>query len=374
MAGLYIHIPFCAQRCAYCDFHKSAGRRTKIPMLDALRREMEYRRGFPPGGRIDTVYVGGGTPSLLHAEELRSLLDTARGLWDCSEVKETTLEANPEDLTDGYIERLAGAGFDRLSIGIQSFDDDLLRLMNRRHDSRRAKNAVRAAQTAGFGNITIDLIFGIPGMTHEQWERSLCEASELGVQHISAYHLTIEAGTVFGRMAAAGKITAVPETVSERQYETLRSRLGEAGFEHYEISNFARAGFRAVHNSSYWNGSPYIGIGPSAHSYDGARVRSMAIADNDAYIAGAGTERVYEYETLSDDDLFNEFVMTALRRSDGLDTALLEHKFGAAAKEHFLNCSERFLRFGDMVEENGIFSIPPGRFLKSDYIMSAIFA
>lgn len=384
LAGLYIHIPFCKQKCAYCDFHKSADGVRKAEMPDALCREMEYRRGTSAGNdingvpkvpeKLDTIYMGGGTPSLFAPEVLQSLLDKAAGLWDCAGLKEVTLEANPEDLTDDYIAQLAKTGFNRLSIGIQSFDEGLLRLMNRRHSAQRAKDSVRSAQKAGFGNITIDLIFGIPGMTQAQWERSLDEAVGLGIQHISAYHLTIEPGTAFGRMAEEGRIAAIPETESERQYETLRRRLGDAGFEHYEISNFARPGFRAVHNSSYWSGEPYLGIGPSAHSYDGERTRSWVVADNEAYLAGVGTDAVYGSETLSDRDLYNEFVMTSLRRADGLDLALLERKFGPEIKEYFLASAERFLQGNELFRNGEVLFIPPAKFMTSDHIISSIFA
>ncbi len=357
--------------------------------LEALGREMEFRRDAVPDGRLDTIYVGGGTPTLLSPAELQSLLDRARELWDCSGLQETTVEANPEDLTDGYIARLAnqpatawhpsGGGefpnlsFSRLSIGVQSFDDGLLKFMNRRHSAQRARDAVRAAQKAGFGNITVDLMYGIPGMTHEQWERSLDEAVGLGVQHISAYHLTIEPRTVFGGMARRGKIAAIPEAESELQYETLRRKLGDAGFEHYEISNFALAGFRAVHNSSYWSGEPYLGLGPSAHSYDG-RTRSWAVADTAKYIAGTGTEAVYESEILSETDRFNEFVMTALRCVEGISLTETEARFGGRARENFENRAAEFTANGKLEKADGRIFIPAENFLLSDYIISTLFA
>ena len=369
MAGLYIHIPFCGSRCAYCDFYSTGAPKLTGAFLEAARREMATRRSFPADGRLDTVYVGGGTPSLLSAEQLQVLLDRAAGLWDCSAMREVTLEANPEDLTDDYLERLAGTRFDRLSIGIQSFDDDLLKLMNRRHSASRAKEAVRAAQRAEFENITIDLIWGIPGMTDAQWQRTLDEALALGVQHISAYHLTIEPGTAFGRRG----LRPIPETESERQFETLRRRLGEAGFEHYEISNFALPGFRAVHNSAYWSGEPYLGIGPSAHSFDGDRRREWVCADIEKYIAEAGTNAIYDGETLTDSELFNERVMTSLRTAEGLDPAALESGFGHERTTNLEQRAERFLAKGLLVKNGGRMAIPPEKFLLSDYIIGALF-
>ncbi len=381
MAGLYIHIPFCGSRCAYCDFYSTTSPERVAAYLEALKREMSSRSQFSIlNSQFSTIYVGGGTPSLLTPEQLQELLDHAATLWDCSSLREVTLEANPEDLTDDYLARLCSVdsshslrsvrndskchpdgvykatrdlpvSCNRLSIGIQSFDDGLLRLMNRRHDAARAREAVRAAQAAGFDNISIDLIYGIPGMTAAQWERSLDEAVALGVQHISAYHLTIEPGTVFGKM----NLMPVPEAESERQFETLRRKLGEAGFEHYEISNFAQQGRRAVHNSAYWSGAPYLGVGPSAHSFDGDRRREWVLPDVEKYIAAfsspslreaEGDEAIqtgkhwiasgisprndesfptgiYEGETLSDRELRNERIMTSLRTADGLDSSRL---------------------------------------------------
>jgi oxygen-independent coproporphyrinogen-3 oxidase len=380
MAGLYIHIPFCAQRCAYCDFYKSTDTVRVAEFLDALKREMIVRQNFLERSQLSTIYVGGGTPSTLSLEQLQGLLEYAAGEWDCSSLKEVTLEANPEDLSDDYIFRLADTAFNRLSIGIQSFDDRLLRLMNRRHDAARAKNAVRAAQKVGFDNITIDLIYGIPGMTHDQWEHSLDEAIALGVQHISAYHLTIEPGTTFGKMAlrdegnkSPAAFRPVHEVESERQYEILRRKLGDVGFEHYEISNFALHGRRAVHNSAYWSGEPYLGIGPSAHSFDGERRREWVVSDVGEYISEVGTDAIYEGETLTDGELFNERIMTTLRTSGGLDLAQTERIFGREHMAGLVKNSNKFISKGLLQEKEGKLTIPPEKFLLSDYIISSLF-
>ncbi len=390
--------------------------------------------------QFSTIYVGGGTPSLLTPEQLQGLLDHAAALWDCSMLREVTLEANPEDLTGNYIAGLAKTGFNRLSIGVQSFDDGLLRLMNRRHDAQRAREAVAAAQRAGFDNISIDLIYGIPGMTDAQWERSLDEAIGLGVQHISAYHLTIEPGTVFGKMfgenetnhpvsrsdgsqsrvgtnhpvsrsgchpSAGGEFPTRPvtEEESERQFETLRRKLGEAGFEHYEISNFALPGRRAVHNSAYWSGEPYLGVGPSAHSFDGDRRREWVSADVEKYIAafptipsacgchpsfrkegnfgdgdkgisppsgrrstlakrGGGGRSIYDGETLSDRELRNERIMTSLRTAEGVKSEELRVKSDK---------TQKFLAEGLLVKNGGRIAIPPEKFLLSDYVIGELF-
>jgi oxygen-independent coproporphyrinogen-3 oxidase len=365
MAGLYIHIPFCAQKCAYCDFYSRPGSAKAIrSVLDGLKREMEYRRDFFTPSKLDTVYVGGGTPSSLAPEQLQELLDKAAELWDCSQIREATVEANPEDLTCDYLVRLASTGFNRLSIGIQSFDDNLLCLMNRRHNADRAREAVKSAQKAGLDNISVDLIYGIPGMTRAQWEHTLDEAVALGIQHISAYHLTIEPGTAFGRMARTGSLKPVTEPESERQYETLCRKLGDVGFEHYEISNFALPGRCAVHNSAYWSGEPYLGIGPSAHSFDGKRERQWVYADTAKYIAEAGTNTIYDGEILSDTDLFNERVMTSLRTAEGLDIS------GQPIANHRI---EKFIADGSLVQNGSNIAIPPEKFLLSDYIISSLF-
>jgi oxygen-independent coproporphyrinogen-3 oxidase len=343
--------------------------------LEALKREMVALQSRNADGdffvaqKLDTVYIGGGTPSTLSPEQLQGLLKHAAGVWDCSDLQEITLEANPEDLSDDYLARLADTAFNRLSIGIQSFDDDLLRLMNRRHDAARAKNAVKAAQKAGFDNITIDLIYGIPGMTRSQWEHSLDEAIALGVQHISAYHLTIEPGTAFGKR----NLQPVHEAESEWQYETLRGKLGDAGFEHYEISNFALPGCRAVHNSAYWIGEPYWGVGPSAHSFDGERRREWVVSDVGEYIAEVGTKAIYEGETLTDGELFNERIMTALRTFDGLDLAETERRFGRERMAGLVKNSNKFVSKGLMREKEGKLTIPPEKFLLSDYIIASLF-
>jgi oxygen-independent coproporphyrinogen-3 oxidase len=238
---------------------------------------------------------------------------------------------------------------------------------------------VRAAQRAGFENITIDLIYGIPGMTSSQWERTLDEATELGVQHISAYHLTIEPGTLFGKMAKRdGKTLSaafrpVDEAESERQFETLRRKLTGAGMEHYEISNFALPGRRAIHNSAYWSGEPYLGIGPSAHSFDGVRRREWVVRDVEKYIAGVGTREIYEGETLSDMELFNERVMTALRTSEGVDTEELERRFGPERVAGLRGRAEKFFRDGSLAKKGNRIAIPPGKFLLSDYITGELF-
>ena len=372
MAGLYFHIPFCKRVCAYCDFYKSADLRRMDDLLAAMHRELDDRRGYPGGEAVTTRYFGGGTPSLCTPEAIRGLLDHAAQLFDCSGAEETTLEANPDDLTAEYLGGLLEAGIDRLSIGVQSFDDDCLKLMNRRHTAAQAAEAIRAAQRAGFGNITLDLIFGVPGFGGEVLRRNLDRALALGVQHISAYHLTIEKNTAFGRRLERGRFSEVDEQVSEREYLEVHRTLTGAGFEHYEVSNYALPGCRARHNAAYWSGDEYLGIGPAAHSFNG-KSRRWAAASIDGYLAGAGTEAIYEQERLTERDRYNEYLMTRLRTAEGLELAAVETRFGKERAERLLRQAEPFMGIGELCFAAGRLAIPAEKFLVSDAVIGALF-
>lgn len=368
MAGLYFHIPFCKRICAYCDFYKEVGTARMAPLADAMHRELENRNSYLGGEPVRTRYFGGGTPSLCPPEMLKGLLDHAARLFDCSAVEETTLEANPDDLTPEYLEAIRRAGIDRLSIGIQSFDDDCLRLMNRRHNAAQAVEAVREARKAGFPNLTVDLIFGVPGFGGDSLRQSLDQALALGVEHISAYHLTIEPGTAFGRRAERGQFAPVDEAVSEAEFALVHETLTRAGYEHYEISNFARPGFRARHNAAYWHGVKYLGIGPAAHSFDG-RERHWNVASVERYIAGEAPEA----EILSDRDRFNEYVMTRLRTAEGIDLHEAEALFGSARIARMQHDAEGWLRAGTLRTEGGRMAVPPDRMLVSDAVIEELF-
>lgn len=369
MAGIYFHIPFCKRVCAYCDFYKSTALGRLDDLLAALHRELDLRSGHLGAEAVRTRYFGGGTPSLVPPAALRELLDHAAALFDCSAVEETTLEANPDDLTPPYLDGLRRAGIDRLSIGIQSFDDACLRLMNRRHTAAQAIQAVRDAQRAGFGNITADLIFGVPGFGGDTLHRSLDTLLELGVQHVSAYHLTVEPNTAFGRRAARGEFAPVDEAVSEREFLTVHRTLTGAGFEHHEVSNYALPGFRARHNAAYWQGTPYLGIGPAAHSYDGRSVRSWNVSSLEEYLSGAPAST----ETLTDRDLYNEYLMTRLRTAEGADLAEIERRFGAERLARVLRQVESSVRVHALRIAGGRLSIPPERFLVSDAVIESLF-
>lgn len=368
MAGLYFHIPFCKRICAYCDFYKSADLRHMDAVAAAMHRELDQQGGYLRGEAVATRYFGGGTPSLCTPEMLKGLLDHAAQLFDCRDAAETTLEANPDDLTEPYLAGLREAGIDRLSVGIQSFDDGCLKLMNRRHTAAQAAAAVRAAQRAGFGNITVDLIFGVPGFGGDSLARSLDAALSLGVQHISAYHLTIEPNTAFGRRAARGQFRPVDEEVSEAEFLQVHDTLTRAGFEHYEVSNYALPGYRARHNASYWHGVKYLGIGPAAHSFDGAE-RHWNAGSVEKYIAGVPAGR----EVLTGRDRFNEYLMTSLRTAEGIDLREAEARFGAKRTARIVQEAGPFLRAGMLRRTGERLAVPPQRFLTSDAVIEAFF-
>ena len=337
-------------------------------LVGAMHRELVDRRDYLGGEPVRTRYFGGGTPSLCPPATIRGLLDRAAQLFDCSAVEETTLEANPDDLDAPYLDALRAAGVDRLSIGVQSFDDDCLRLMNRRQTAAQADEAIRMARDAGFENITVDLIFGVPGFGGDALRRTLDRVLAADVQHVSAYHLTVEPDTAFGRRAARGTFVPVDETTSEHEFRLVHDTLCAAGFEHYEVSNYARAGFRARHNAAYWHGAKYLGIGPAAHSYDGCE-RHWNAASVARYVEGAQPEN----ELLTDVDRFNEFVMTRLRTAEGIDLAEAARLFGPERTERLRRDAEPSLRAGVLRATEGRLHIPPECFLVSDAVIANMF-
>ncbi|HCN14013.1 MAG TPA: coproporphyrinogen III oxidase [Alistipes sp.] len=368
MAGIYLHIPFCKTRCIYCDFYSTTRSELKARYIQALCQELEMRKAYLKGERIETVYFGGGTPSLLPAAAVASLLRLTEELWECPDAEETTLEANPDDLDEGYLAALREAGVDRLSIGVQSFDDGCLKLMNRRHTAAGAERAVRAAQRAGFANLTVDLIFGVPGYGGDSLRRSLDRVLALDVQHVSAYHLTVEPATAFGRLAERGRFAQVDDETSEREFLEVHEALSGAGFEHYEVSNYARPGFRARHNASYWRGDKYIGLGPAAHSFDGTD-RSWNVSSVGEYLAGAEPGR----ERLTGRDRFNEYLLTRLRTAEGIDLDLIARSFGAARAARTERLAAPMLRSGVLAADGRRLSVPPRRMLVSDAVVGALF-
>lgn len=334
MAGIYIHVPFCETRCIYCDFYSTTRSELKSQYVRALCQELRLRKDYLKGEPVETVYLGGGTPSQLAEEDFRQIFETIESVYGLESTHDITLEANPDDLTKKYAAMLHSLPFNRISIGIQTFDDATLKLLNRRHDARQAVRAMAHCREAGFRNISIDLIYGLPGETDSRWEHDLQQAVSLDAEHISAYHLTYEEGTSLRRMLQAGRIREVDEESSLRFFDMLTDRLGAAGYEHYEISNFCKPGMHSRHNTAYWQGIPYLGCGPSAHSFD-IETRQWNTASLQGYIRALEAGRLpCEAERLSLPARYNEYVMTALRTTWGIDLDTVESRFGSAMRRH----------------------------------------
>lgn len=326
MSGIYIHIPFCKQACHYCDFHFSTNLKLQQDMVDAICKELYLQKDYL-NAPIKTLYFGGGTPSLLTAQQLEQILDTVDKHYDLSTLEELTLESNPDDLTLAKLQELQQAGINRLSIGIQTFHDPFLKFMNRAHSAKEAEFAVKTAQDLGINNITIDLIYAIPNNDHTVWHNDLDKAIALEVPHISSYCLTIEDRTVFGNWAKKKKIKVAEEEFAAEQFEILVERLKGAGYEHYEISNFALPNHYSKHNTAYWQQKKYLGIGPGAHSYNGYS-RQFNISNNPKYIKSLAEGTLpFTLEELSNVDQVNEYLMTTLRTMWGCDLSYIKQKY-----------------------------------------------
>lgn len=374
MAGLYLHIPFCRQACHYCDFHFSTTKKLFRPVFKALLHELELRKNELGTGTVfETVYLGGGTPSLLNGEELQQLFETIRAHYTVSPGAEITLEANPDDLSPEYLRTLHAQGVNRLSIGIQSFRDEDLKLMNRVHNAAEAERVVQDAQAAGFNNITVDLIYGIPGLSAAAWDENISKALALGVPHISAYCLTVEPKTALAHFVQEGKIKPVDDEAASAQFLHLLQRVRENGFVQYEISNFGKPDFFSRHNSSYWKGIPYIGIGPSAHSFDGTN-RRWNVSNNPQYAAALQlNESFWETENLSNEQRYNEYVMISLRTQWGCAITELRNRFGEELVLHFENEAKPYLASGDLLFADGVYTLADKGKLYADRIASDLF-
>lgn len=348
MSGIYLHIPFCKQACYYCNFHFSTSRQHQEEMVNCILQEMEYQRQYLAGETVETIYFGGGTPSLLSETQLEKLLNRLHALYPITAEAEITLEANPDDLSADRLKSLKAAGINRLSIGVQSFREEDLRWMNRAHDSQQAINCITQAQEAGFKNITIDLIYGGPTLSDEAWEANVKRAIALGIPHLSCYALTVEPGTALDHFIAKKKMEPTDPDKAALHFELLMQWLKEAGYEHYEISNFALPGWHSRHNSSYWQGKHYLGLGPSAHSFNG-HSRQWNIANNALYMKSiqAGTVP-FEIESLTTRMQFNEYIMTTLRTSAGCNLEWVAEKFGKDRVLHLLAHSQPFIAAGKM--------------------------
>lgn len=372
MAGIYIHIPFCRQACHYCNFHFSTSRGLENDFLESLLKEIPLQQGFLAGETVETIYFGGGTPSLLSQQNLNKILLALRENFSISSDAEYTLEANPDDIDEAKLQSWKASGINRLSIGIQSFYEEDLQWMNRAHTASQAIDNLQLALQY-FPNITIDLIYGSPGLTDEKWLSNVQRVIALGVPHISCYALTVEPKTALDSMIRTHKREPVNSEDQAKQFLLLMNWLRDAGYEHYEISNFALPGKRSKHNSAYWEGKKYLGLGPSAHSYDGAN-RQWNIANNALYIQSlkAGTVP-FEQEILTPVQQVNEYIMTSLRTIEGMDLAIIEGKTDAATAAQILHESAQYLKDGLMKNENGRLILTPQGKLFADGIAAELF-
>lgn len=386
MSGIYIHIPFCKQACHYCDFHFSTSMKNKDAFLNALKKEIELQKEyFSPSFKaplsfskekradVQTIYFGGGTPSLLSQSELMGVFDSLNKHFIISPDAEITLEANPDDLTAKKIKELKDTPFNRLSIGIQSFYDEDLKLMNRAHNSNEALSAVKASQDKGFENITIDLIYGIPTLTNDKWKHNLQLAFDLQVKHISSYSLTVEPKTALAHMVKEGKIKSMDEQQSADQFEIMLEEMRKNNFIQYEISNFSQDNFFSRHNSNYWLKENYLGLGPSAHSYNGYS-RQWNISNNALYIQSLEKNKVpFEEETLTVSQHYNEYILTSLRTMWGTDLNHIELRFGSDYLTYCLNEAEKHINAQEVRKEgNKLFLTDKGK-LFADKIAGNLF-
>ena len=343
MAGLYIHIPFCKQRCTYCDFHTIIAPKQMPDLVESLMREMHLRKDYLKNERIETIYFGGGTPSLLTPTMFQQIFSTIYELFSVDENAEITFEANPDDINPDYLKDSSALPFNRISMGIQSFDDVDLKAVNRRHTASQAIEAVKNAQHAGYNNISIDLIYGLPNQTLTSWQKQIEQALSLNVQHISVYGLTFEKGTKLWRQRENAELEAIDDDTMNDMYDLLLKTMDENGFEAYEISNFAKPGFRSRHNSAYWKLNPYLGIGPSAHSYDGDS-RQWNVSSNTKYIRAIRDNKEYfEREILTTNENYNDYVMISLRTREGADLDFIENTYGVSYLNNCLQSADKYI-------------------------------
>ena len=357
MAGIYLHIPFFFFLCIYCDFFSTTENDKKSTYVQALSKELELRKDYLDGEIIDTIYFGGGTPSQLEEKDFIQLFETIYKIYTINPKAEITIEANPDDLTPQYIAMLRTLPFNRLSMGIQTFKEDTLRLLHRRHTAAQAQQAYQHCREAGFQNISIDLMYGLPGETLEDWQKDLQTALQMRPEHISAYHLIYEEGTPLWNLKEAHQVEETDEDLSVSLFKELIHTLKSNGYEHYEISNFCRPGFHSRHNSSYWTGKKYLGCGPSAHSYDGIS-RQWNVASLSQYIQGIQKGTPYqEKEELDLYTRYNDFIITRLRTTYGIPTHILKETFGGALFDYCMRMASPHLKQGFLTLDNHIMKL-----------------
>ena len=374
MAGIYIHIPFCKSFCGYCDFYSITDNSLMDDLVQSVIREASLRSSYLEGETVETLYFGGGTPSLLGPAATARLISELKRNFPISDDPEITFEVNPDDVYEGMFGELKKAGINRISLGVQSWDDKRLRYLGRRHDSAQSARALEMVFREGIKNVSVDLIYGVPGMTTADLKADLEKTFTFPVTHLSAYHLTVEEGTRFGRMKKAGKLKETDEEISASMFSLLGRICGEHGFMHYEISNFAREGYISRHNSSYWKQVAYLGLGPSAHSFDG-RSRQWNVSDVRKYIKAISNGEIpCEREDLDRITVFNEYVMTSLRTMWGIDLTHVEEFYDKELHDYLVNLSGKYIRYGLMKrEKNTLVLTDQGRMI-SDNIIAELLA
>jgi oxygen-independent coproporphyrinogen III oxidase len=370
MAGIYIHIPFCKKLCFYCDFYHVISAGDNSLFIDALLKEILLRKDYLGNETISTIYLGGGTPSVFSIKDLGIILNLINKIFNVAKDCEVTIELNPDDVFPDYLEGLKSHNINRLSLGIQSWRDSDLKMMNRRHDSAQAIKSLNEIINAGFENVTIDLIYGIPGLSLKDWESNLDFSFSFDIEHMSAYHLTIEQGTVFAKMLEKGIISEIDENDSAAQFNLLIEKAEAAGFIQYEISNFGKQGYFSLHNSNYWKQVSYLGLGPSAHSFNGYS-RQWNIRDLKGYINSVQSgKNFFESEELDKKTRFNEYIMTSLRTMWGIDLEYVERMFEKEGYDYILNLAGKFRKYGLMkLEKNSLVLTNQGKMI-SDNIIS----
>ncbi|WP_291870744.1 radical SAM family heme chaperone HemW [Maribacter sp.] len=372
MSGIYIHIPFCKQACHYCDFHFSTSLAKKEAMLSALCKELELRKSEFKNEVVQTIYFGGGTPSVLETKEIEQILEVVYDNFQVTKNPEITLEANPDDLTTEKLEQLHASDINRLSIGVQSFFEEDLKLMNRAHSSRQAHQSLKEA-TNLFDNISIDLIYGMPNMTKERWLQNIEKALSYGIPHISSYALTVEPKTALANFIKKGQLPPLDETLAQEHFFILKERLEAEGFIGYEVSNFGKPNYFSKNNTAYWLGKKYMGIGPSAHSYDG-RNRSWNVANNPKYLKGIEAEELpAEIEKLTITDSYNEYVMTGLRTIWGVSLEKIQSEYGDVYYQYIVNQSKKHISEGLIKREKDVLLVTPKGDFLTDGIASDLF-
>ena len=371
---IYLHIPFCKQKCSYCNFHFSTSLRHKDEMMAAIKKEIFLRKDELDSKILKSLYFGGGTPSILGADELKSVIDEVLKFFEFDSDIEITLEANPDDLDATFLKGISQTPINRLSIGTQSFFNDDLKMMNRAHNASEAEGSIKRAQDFGFENISIDLIYGSPTSDFAIWKENLHMAVALEVPHISAYALTVEPKTALNQWIQQNKIQAPKEAEQSEEFYYMSDFLKNHGFDHYEISNFGKPGFHSQHNSAYWKSHEYLGIGPSAHSYNGGNLRSWNVANNQLYINSLNQNKLpKETEILSESEQFNEMMMIGLRTLTGVDLADLNNRFGDDVRQHFEKETKQRIADGILTVENNHLRIPEKHWFLADGIASDLF-